>query len=97
MTWTWRGIGVRWYTSRIIEGLKWERKKTRFIRPLRRRIFLIFPDFTAETMCVMKYAGTMLCRKGTITLWKSSGSMQDSAPTLDTLYYALLDGVRSSW
>jgi len=42
---------------------------------LRRRMFPIFPDFTAGTMCVMKYAGTMLFRKGAITMWKYAGTM----------------------
>ena len=75
VTWIWRGIGVRWYTSKITRGLKEGRKKGRFIRALRRRMFPIFPDFTAGMMCVMKYAGTMLCRKGAITLWKSAGTI----------------------
>jgi len=75
MTWIWREIGVRWYTSKITGGLKKGRKKARFTRALRRRMFPIFPDFTVATICVMKYAGTMLCRKGTITLWKSARSM----------------------
>ena len=50
----WREIG--WYTSRTTGGLKEERKKERYIGVSRRRMFLIFPDFTVGTMCVMKYA-----------------------------------------
>jgi len=63
VTWIWRGIGVRWYTSRITGGLKEGRKRARFIGPLKRRIFPIFPDFTVGMMCVMKSAGTMSLRK----------------------------------
>ena len=68
MTWIWRRVRVRWYTSRITRGLKEKRKKARFIGALRRRIFPIFPDFTVGMMRVMKYTGTMLCRKDAITL-----------------------------
>ena len=66
--WTWKGVGIRWCTSRTIGGRKGERKKERFIGPLRRRMFPIFPDSTAGMMCVMQYAGTMTLRKWTMTL-----------------------------
>jgi len=59
----------------ITGGLKKGRKRERFIRALRRKMFLIFSDFTVGIIYVMKYTRTMLCRKGTITLWKSAGSM----------------------
>ena len=75
VTWIWRGIWVRWYTSRITGGLKEERKKMRSIGALRRWMFPIFPDFTVGMMCVMKYTGTILFRKGVITLWKYAGTM----------------------
>jgi len=102
VTWIWRGIEVRWYTSRITGGLKEGRKRARFIGALKRRIFPIFPDFTVVTMCVMKYTGIMLFRKGTITLWKSTGTMflrkhARQYPNKDTLCCTLPDGIGLSW
>jgi len=38
-------------------------------------MFPIFPNFTVVTMCIIKYVGTILFRKGAITLWKSTRTM----------------------
>jgi len=46
-------------------------KEGRYTGVLRKRMFPIFPDFTAGTMCVMKYARTMSLRKGTRQCRKS--------------------------
>jgi len=91
VTWIWRGIGVRWYTSRITGGLKEGRKRARFIGPLKRRIFPIFPNFTVGTMCVVKYTGTMLFRKGVITLWKYARQCPNPRHTSVIHYWMVLD------
>ena len=66
--WIWKGVGITWCTSRTIGGWEGERKKERFIGPLRRRMFPIFSDSATGMMCVIQYGGTVTLRKWTITL-----------------------------
>jgi len=71
------GCRIAWCTSRTIGGWKGERKKERFIGPLRRRMFPIFPDSTVGMMCVMQYAGIMTLSRWTMTLGKCLMARKD--------------------